>query len=317
MLHRAGEDSSAQVFHKGIAMSASARQHTVFLLGFLFAGLPGIALGGDSDTLAVDCGRGESIQDALGKKKLDRPLIVVIRGACTENVTVAQDDVTLAGDGGAITGAVTIDGARRAVLADLTISNPGGDGVTVANGASATLRNNRIDDNAGYGVFLRNAAFAIVNNNTMLRNGIVNPTTIDASGIGVSMGSTVRATLNEIRENANTGVEVFDNSIYRSDGDTIAMRTSAPGRSAVDAFRAGHVELRGATVSGNVFLTQQSHVQVRNLEGLTSTITGNLSADGLSFLRIRAGVVRVASAVGCGQLSICRCDGFASCLAVP
>lgn len=295
-------------------MTASTIRRLVFLLGSLLACSPGVALG-DSDMVVVDCSRGESIRDALGKKNPERPLVVVIRGACTERVTIRQDDVALEGDGGSIAGSVTIDGARRAVVAGLTITNPAGDGVIVANGASATIRNNRIDDNAGYGVFLRNAAVAIVNENTMLRNGIINPTTIDASGIGVGMGSTVRALRNEIRENANTGIEVFDNSVYRSDGDIIAMRTSAPGRSAVDTFRAGYVDLRGATVDGHVFVNQQSQLQVRNLEGATSTITGNIGVGQLSFLRLRAGVIRVASALSCStsSFSVCQCDGFPTC----
>ena len=286
----------------------------LILAGFLLACSPGIALA-DSDTGVVDCSRGDSIQRALDRKHADRPLTLVIRGACAESVTITRDDVTLEGDGGAIAGSVTIDGGRRVVVAGLTITNPAGDGVTVANGGAATIRDNHIDDNAGYGVFLRNAAFAIVNNNTMLRNGIVNPTSVDASGIGVAMASTVRALGNEIRENANTGIEVFDNSTYRSEGDTIAMRTSAPGRSAVDTFRAGYVDLRGVTVNGQVFVNQQSQLQVRNLEGLTSTITGNISTSGLSFLRLRAGVVRVASTLNCGtpSFSVCACDGFPSC----
>jgi parallel beta-helix repeat protein len=267
------------------------------------------------DTAVVDCSRGDSIQQALGKQNPGRPLTVLIRGACTEQVTVKQDDVTLEGDQGAIAGSVTIDGGRRVLVAHLTITNPTGDGVTVANGGSATIRNNHIDNNAGYGVFLRNAAFAIVNNNTMLNNGVINPTTVDASGIGVAMGSTVRALENEIRENANTGIEVFDNSTYRSEGDILAMRTAAPpGRSAMDTFRAGYVDLRRVSVNGVVQVNQQSQLQVRNVAGFdASTITGNINVSGLSFLRLRAGVQRLSSTLSCVALSICTCDGFPSC----
>lgn len=299
-------------------MIARAKQRLVFVLGFLFAALPGISLA-DADSVIVECALGQSIQDALGKKNPDRPLTVVIRGVCTEPVTIKHDDVTLEGDGGTVAAGVAIDGARRVVVAGLTITNPAGDGVTVTNGGSATISNNHIDDNAGYGIFLRHASFAIVNHNTMLRNGIINPTTVDASGIGVSLGSMVRASQNQIGENANTGIEVFDNSTYRSEGDVIAMRTSAPGRSAVDIFRAGYVDLRGAAVDGRVDVSQQSQLQVRNLAGLTSTITGNIGVSGLSLLRLRAGVVRVASTLICGaSFSVCTCDGLPSCpISVP
>ena len=297
-------------------MYAPIGKHLVAVLGFLSAGLPAIALGdNDRDTRVVNCAAGGSIQDALAEKKLDRALTLVIRGACTEHVTVTQDDVTLQGDGGSVTGSVTVDGARRAVVADLGISNPTGTGVTITNGAAATLRNNRIDDSSGYGVFVRHASFALVNDNTMLRNGIVNNTDVDASGIGVAQGSMVRAARNQIGDNANTGIEVFDNSTYRGEGDSVAMRASAPGRSAVDTFRAGFADLRGATVSGHVFVNQQSHFQSRNLQGLPTTLSnGNIAVSGLSFFRLRAGVMRAASTLGCnsatGSFAVCVCDGF-------
>lgn len=294
-------------------MYAPARKHLALVFGFLFAGAPVIAFAdNDGDTRTVNCASGGSIQDALAKKKLDRPLTVVIRGACTEPVTITQDDVTLQGEtGSSITGPVTVDGARRAVIADLGISNPTGNGVTITNGAAATLRNNHIDDSSGYGVFVRHASFALVNDNTMLRNGIVNNSDVDASGIGVAQGSMVRAARNEIADNANTGIEVFDNSTYRGEGDTIAMRASAPGRSAVDTFRAGLVDLRGVTVTGHVFVNQQSQFQARNLAEPTKLRNGNIGVSGLSFFRLRAGVVREASTLSCGaSFSICQCDGL-------
>jgi hypothetical protein len=62
--------------------------------------------------------------------------------------------------------------------------------------------------------------------------------------------------------------------------------------------------LRGVTVSGNVFVNQQSQLQARNP---------------LAFLRLRAGVLRSASTVGCFVSSICRCDGLPGnvCPVVP
>ena len=297
-------------------MNAPIGKHLAVVAGFLFAGVPVIALGdNDADTRVVDCAGGGSVQDALAKKKLDRPLTLIIRGACTEHVAITQDDVTLQGDGGSISGSVTVDGARRAVVADLGISNPAGNGVTITNGAAATLRNNRIDDSSGYGVFLRHASFAVVNDNTMLRNGIVNNSDVDASGIGVAQGSMVRAARNQIADNANTGIEVFENCTYRGEGDSVAMRASGPGRSAVDTFRAGLVDLRGATVTGHVFVNQQAQFQSRNLEGLATTLSnGNIAVSGLSFFRLRAGVVRAASTLGCnsaaGSFAVCVCDGF-------
>jgi hypothetical protein len=45
-------------------MIAQVKQRLVFVLAFLFAALPGIALA-DRDSVIVDCARGRSIQDAL------------------------------------------------------------------------------------------------------------------------------------------------------------------------------------------------------------------------------------------------------------
>jgi parallel beta helix pectate lyase-like protein len=294
-------------------MNVSTKKLLVCMVGSLALCSSGIALG-DEDTREVDCAKGDGVGEALGKKNPDRPLTVVIRGTCAEAVNIRQNDVTLQGDGGAITGGVTIDGAQRAVIAGLALTNPVGEGITITNGASATLRDNDVNDSSGYGIFVNNGSFAAVINNRMLRNGIINPTSIDASGIGVSLGSAVRAARNEIRENANTGLEVFDNSSYKSEGDTIAQRSSAPGRSAVDTYRAGYVDLRGATITGQVLVNQQSQLQVRVLEGV-GTITGNISVSQLAFLRLRSGVVRSASFLSCnsGSFALCQCDGLPSC----
>lgn len=293
-------------------MSAQASRSLLLVLGSLLACSPAITLA-ESDIRVVDCTGGASIQDALGKKSPDRPLVVMIQGACNQNVEISRDDVELRGEAGAsITGAVRIVGARRAVVENLRITNPAGDGIFITDGASATIRNNEINDSSGYGMFVRNASFAVVDGNSMLRNGVVNNTNIDASGIAVAQGSMVRAARNEIRDNANAGIEVFDNSTCRSEGDTIAMRTEAPaGRSAVDTFRNGYVDLRGVTASGNVLVNQQSQLQARNLEGLTSTMTGNIAVGQLSFLRLRSGVVRTG-ALSCSTatFSLCQCDGF-------
>lgn len=291
-------------------MVASTKR-LVLIVASLFAFSPAMALA-DSNTTLVNCARGDAIQAALGKKNPHQPLTVMIRGVCAEHVTIQEDDVTLQGEvveNDGISGSVTIDGARRVVVAGLTIGNPTGNGVTITNGGSATIRGNHINDSSGYGLFLRHGSFALVNDNTMLRNGIVNQSDVDASGIAVSMGSTVRAARNLIAENANTGIEVFDNSTYRSEHDSIAMRVGI-GRSAVDTFRAGHVDLRGVTVNGPVLVNQQSQLQARNLPDATSVITGNLSVSQLSFLRLRAGVVRAASTLSCGisTFAVCQCD---------
>jgi len=152
-------------------MTASAKQRLTFLLGFLFASLPGIALA-DSDSVIVDCARGRSIQDALGKKNPDRPLTVVIRGACNGDVTVTRDDVTLVGEGAAVNGTISIVGARRVLIQTLTVSSPNGAGISGTDNAAFTVEDSTIVRNATEGVMVRNGAHATLRRNRLADNGV-------------------------------------------------------------------------------------------------------------------------------------------------
>jgi hypothetical protein len=309
---------SFSVGSPGIAMT-QAKQRLVILAFSLVAFLPGSGVANDDggDRAIVDCSRGQSISDGLGKNNGGRPITVVVRGNCVEQVVITRDDASLVGEGGTVTGGLTINGARRVEIAKLNIRNPLGDGILVDKGASVTIRENEISDSAGYGILVRNASLALVNDNQLHRNGVVGNTNIDASGIGATLGSTVSALRNTIGENYNAGIEVFDNSTYRSEGDTVAMRLVGPARpngsTAVDTYRAGYVDLRSATVNGLMFVNQQSQLQVRPVVGAppgTVTIAGNISVGQLSFLRLRSGVVRAQSMLGCGPSAVCQCDGL-------
>ena len=103
-----------------------------------------------------------------------------------------------------------------------------------------------------------------------------------------------RGLRNTMEGNANAGIDVGDNSTYRSEGDTV---TSLPsGRVSVDVYRASLADVRGVTATGNVDVNQQSQFQVRNVAGFVgSTITGNINVGPLSFLRLRTGVAHAGS----------------------
>ena len=69
--------------------------------------------------------------------------------------------------------------------------------------------------------------------------------------------------------NTNAGIEVGDNSTYRSEGDTV---TSLPtGRVSLDVYRASLADVRGVTATGNVDVNQQSQLQVRNVAGFVGS----------------------------------------------
>ena len=256
-------------------------------------------------TISVDCGS-RTISDVLADKgDKDKPLVLQVRGNCSESVTINRDDVTLEGDpaGATINGSVTIDNARRVVVSNLTVTNASADGITVINGASATIRRSQVVLNGGYGIMVRNGSFAIVERNVLSNNGRTNP---QASGINVAVGSTARGLENVMEGNPNAAIEVGDSSNYRSEGDTASSGPS--GRVALDIYRAGFVDVRRVTATGNIDLNQQSQLQVRNVDGFpASTITGNINAGGLSYLRLRSGVIHAGSrtcGVGTGFFTV-------------
>ena len=265
-----------------------------------------IAATAAAETIPVDCSK-RTINDVLaGKDEKGKPLVLQLRGSCSEHVIIDRDDVTLEGDAGgaSINGSLTIDNARRAVVANLTVTNPSGNGITVTNGASATIRGSSVVFNGGHGVMVINGSYAIVERNVLSNNGRTN---VNSSGIILSYGSTARGLENVMEANANGGIEVGDDSTYRSDGDTA---TSAPtGRVALDIYRAGFVDVRRVTATGNIDLTQQSQLQVRNVAGFApSTITGNILVRGFSYLRLRSGVVHNGVRDCPGIQVICQVD---------
>jgi len=250
-------------------------------------------------TVSVDCSR-RTIGQALGHKaeKDKGALVVRVRGNCTEHVIIEHDDVTLEGDdsGATINGSVTIDAGRRAVLSNLTVTNPAGDGVTVVNGASATIRGSHMLHSGGYGVSVRNGSFARVEASFLSHNG---RTSAEASGLFAGTGSTVRGLNNTMEGNANAGIEVGDSSNYRSEGDSVTAFPS--GRVSLDIYRAGFVDVRGVTATGNIDLNQQSQLQVRNVAGFVgSTLAGSIVVGSQSFLRLRTGVVHTGTR-NCGS----------------
>jgi len=255
--------------------------------------------------LTVNCSEGKSIGGAIAGEDGKRPLVLDVQGNCSEHVRINRDDITLQGNGGgaSITGSVTIETGHRALIAGLTVTNATGDGVTVVNGGSATIRGSNIVDNGGYGVSVRNASFALVEDSVLSRNGRTNP---EGSGIFVGTGSTARGLRNTMESNANAGIDVADNSTYRSEGDSV---TSSPsGRVSLDVYRASLADVRGVTATGNIDVNQQSQLQVRNVAGFVgSTIIGNIGVGALSFMRLRTGVVHTGGR-SCNSLAFAVCQ---------
>ena len=257
-------------------MIAAAKQRRFFLFAFLFASLPAIALA-DSDSVTVDCASGWSIQNAVGMKNPDRPLTVVIRGACSQDITLTRDDVTLVGEGGTLNGTINIVGARRVLIRDLTVSSPTGPGIFGTENAAFTVQDSVLERNGTDGVLVRNGAQATLRRNRLADNGRAGiPDT--GRGIQATHGGSVDAEDNTIVDNRSDGVGVYNDSYARLVRNTIERN----GRAAVgDAgVQLGRSRVRGGgniirNNTGSAALTVGNHSDYRTGTGLNADLPDN------------------------------------------
>jgi len=116
---------------------------------------------GGGGTVNVDCASGGSISQALAAGAGR----VVVRGTCSESVTISRDDVTLQGDGtvgGRIHGpdadvnTVVITG-NRVIIEALTVSG-GRNGITGVGASNLTVRNCTVQSTGRSGIAYANGA---------------------------------------------------------------------------------------------------------------------------------------------------------------
>lgn len=206
----------------------------------------------------VNCASGDRIATALDRPNvLDRRMIIVVNGTCTENLTIERDDVVLrAGpSGGGVNAAdgansvILVNGARRVALENLSVSG-GRQGVRVTAGAAATILGGTVRSSAFFGVLVDGSASARIAGTTIEGHG---QTGVVANGSSVTLtGSTVASngfsgvaavsggalTLGQIDDAGNVcfpcGNTIRNN---RLDGVTVA--------------RAGSARLYGNVIQGN------------------------------------------------------------------
>jgi nitrous oxidase accessory protein NosD len=171
-------------------------------------------------TIEVECTKGETIARALRKGNEDKPLVVVVRGICSENVVIDRDDVTLQGNtsGDGVTGldptkdTILIDGARRVVIDDLIVTG-GKNGITGTRGASFAVKNSTIQNSAGTpssngnGIDVRQNSQALVHNNLIENHPVY--------GISVNGGSNATITANTIRHCRDSGIGLVQSASAR------------------------------------------------------------------------------------------------------
>ncbi len=202
------------------------RQTAVSILVFAFA-LPNLAPADDDSPrrIVVNCDRGDSLERAVERARPGTTLLV--KGTCEEAVVIETDDLALVGRSGATVDAggagipITVNGARRVSISDLTLAN-GIDGLLVTANAAVKLSGLTVRDNERHGILVTDSANAELSHITISQNGV--------DGM-------------RVRENANTvitgsftstfagafGMNVLDNGSARVERANIRLNQNAVG----------------------------------------------------------------------------------------
>lgn len=225
---------------------------SAFVGATLLAGM--VLLAGPARAAIVTCGTGNSITQALQGNSN----IITIKGVCTENVDIERRDVTLEGDGGEIVGTVTIAGASRVVIKNLTIRDAAGDGVDILGASAVEIYDTTISSNdGGCGVFVGDASFLRIENSFILGHNISG---LEQLGLCVNQGSVVQGKNNHITDNS-FGVIVIQRGTYFGRGEEIV---SIVVNSAMEVAVFSYLELRDSSVGGRITFTRQSHGSIRD-----------------------------------------------------
>ena len=202
-------------------------------------------------TFSVDCSKGQTISAALERGSTGKPLLVIFKGTCTEQVTIARDDVTLQGgdpeSGATVVGPdsgtdVIVVTGNRIRLENLTVTG-GNNGIRVqgmfnvdllkmvvlgaaTNGVlvragEVSITGSRVEQAGFHGLNLQRQASARIVESAFLNN--------HDAGIMVQQGSSVAARSSVIAENGANGILIttgsqatlIDSSVIRNGSDGI------------------------------------------------------------------------------------------------
>lgn len=248
----------------------------ILIVGAILAG-PARAV--PPQTAKVNCDKGGRITSALENAYPGRSLVIVVSGACVENVLVARDDVTLIAeenDGAMITAADNANAAidirgQRVRIEGFDAIVGGLDGIAVSRGASAdiignTIRNAVGPGNRGFGILLTGSSYARVEGNTItgnVRSGVLIIDTASANifdnaisgntegGIVVSRSAQGDIDGNTITGNGTDGIGIFWNSNARISHLGGVNTIEGNGRHGINCFSNSSVDFRGAQNFGS------------------------------------------------------------------
>ena len=259
---------------------------------FAFCAWPVVAV---EAKVKVNCNLpGETISSALILNVDVTPLVVQVKGTCTENLVIARDDVTIKTNGIAsatITAAdsahpvLRLDGARRiaidGVIANGITLTGGTNGISASRGSTLDVRNCAVTGNSSDGIVSAYSSAVSVDSCSITgnRQGVV---AADAASLAIT-NSTVSG-------NTSTGCLAFRSSQLRVGQDasgTVAVKpvtVSGNGSNGISITESSAGSVVGGTVTqntaSNIFVGRGSSGQI----GLGSNgLTGGVSiTNGLS-----------------------------------
>lgn len=263
-------------------MKCGGRRFYCSLVAVVALALGMVPLTAHAQTRIVHC-PGQTISTALRLPSV-RPLTINVIGACTENVVISRDGVTIQTMQGnpmaSVTGAdatkptIFIDGVKNIVIDNLTISG-GFNGVSATNGAVVTIRNGSVVQNAAQsGVTATLGASVTIDHAQLLNNGN-QPTTnpaIGRNGFAVTDNSAGIITNSTVSGNKSNGIFVGRASSARI-GKTLL---NVPGGNVIQGNGGdGIFVLQAAQATIHANTIQNNTSNGISLEGAFGTITAN------------------------------------------
>lgn len=270
-------------------------------------------------TVAVDCDAGDTVAEALARRADE--LRVEVTGTCVEDVEIRRDRTTLVGvaPGAEIVGSpspaipfgggVTVLGASRVTLADLTI-RLGRRGVAILDGGAARLERLTVRDQDRDGVLLQGGSQAWIEDCALLDNAFYGLAVWDGSSVMLGFDGTTVASGNgqvgvlvsngsDVTGFATTRLEADDNqygvfaqlngsvqavglSAARNDFGAVAMLGGVIGTAlevrdsaiiGVLATNGGQVDVGGSIEGSGVFGIRANHDATVALRG--AALSGN------------------------------------------
>jgi parallel beta-helix repeat protein len=197
-------------------------------------------------TQIVDCAKGQTIMAAINRADDRKPLVIVVRGTCTESVVINRDWVTLQGDPIAGDSIVAPSRNRGVYAIEVTGTSNAVNGLTVKGGyhcifanpqSRVTVSDSTIQDCASGGFFIYSGA-AHITNSIIETSG---------SGVQVNYGGLVTIAGSQVRDNTANGINVSRNSVASVSDSTI----SDNGAVGISMDQGGQATLTRNMISGN------------------------------------------------------------------